>query len=53
MLLAFKILFLMVLDCVMKRVSNRPWGLQWELIDGLEDINFSDNLCLMSQTLGI
>lgn len=32
-------------------MSSRPTGLQWGLIDRLENIDFTDDLCLMFQTL--
>lgn len=45
------ILFLMVLDKVMVQVNRRPRGLQWGLIDRLEDIDYADDLCLLCHKL--
>lgn len=45
------IIFLMVLDGVMRKATRRPRGLQWGLRERLEDIDFADDLCLMAHTL--
>jgi hypothetical protein len=44
------ILFLLVLDGVMRKVmEKRKRGLQWGLQDRLEDLDFADDICLLSQ----
>ena len=45
------IIFLMVLDGVMRKVTSRPRGLQWGITGRLEDIDFADDLCLLSQRM--
>jgi hypothetical protein len=42
------IIFLMVLDGVMRKATRRPRGLRWGLTDRLEDIDFADDLCLIA-----
>lgn len=44
------ILFLLVLDSVMRRVTrNRRRGIQWGLRERLEDLDFADDICLLAQ----
>lgn len=42
------IIFLMVLDGVMRKVTSQRGGIQWGLTERLEDIDFADDLCLMA-----
>lgn len=42
------IIFLMVLDGVMRKVTRGTRGLKWGLTDRLEDIDFADDLCIMA-----
>jgi hypothetical protein len=43
-------LFLLVLDGVMRKVmEKRKRGIQWGLQDRLEDLDFADDICLLSQ----
>jgi hypothetical protein len=47
------IMFLIVIDAVMRNVNrDRRRGIQWGLIDKLEDLDFADDLCLLSETYG-
>lgn len=43
------LLFLLVLDWVMRKVNNGRRGIQWTLTERLEDIDFADDLALMAQ----
>jgi hypothetical protein len=46
------VLFLVAMDLIMSKVtSNRPRGIQWNLFDWLEDLDFADDICLMSHKL--
>ena len=45
------IIFIMVLDGVMRKSTKKPRGIQWSLTERLEDIDFADDLCLMSHRL--
>uniref|UniRef100_A0A8D9ADY8 Craniofacial development protein 2 n=1 Tax=Cacopsylla melanoneura TaxID=428564 RepID=A0A8D9ADY8_9HEMI len=46
------ILFLMVLDKVMKKVNEeRRRGIRWKLTEILEDIDYADDLCLLSHNI--
>ena len=43
-------MFLLVLDNVMNKViKGRKRGLQWRMIDGLQDLDFADDICLLAQ----
>lgn len=43
------LLFLLVLDWVMRKVNAGGRGIQWTLTERLEDIDFADDLALMAQ----
>jgi hypothetical protein len=46
-------MFLIVTDAVMRNVNTeRRRGIQWVLVNRLEDLDFSDDLCLLSETHG-
>ena len=46
------ILFLMAIDWVMRKTTaNRPRGIQWTLFSQLEDLDFADDLAVLSSTL--
>ena len=46
-------MFLIVTDAVMQNVNqDRQRGIQWGLVDKLEDLDFADDLCLLSETHG-
>ena len=45
------IMFLIVIDAVMRNVNRDRHGIQWGLVDKLEDLDFADDLCL-SETHG-
>ena len=45
------IIFLMVLDSVLSKTNNKPRGVQWTINERLEDIDFADDLCLISSKL--
>ena len=43
-------MFLLVLDNVMNKViKGRKRGLQWRMMDGLQDLDFADDICLLAQ----
>ena len=45
-------LFLILLDCVMKQANDQsPRGIRWTLNDYLSDIDYADDICLITQTL--
>ena len=45
--------FLIVFDAVMQNVNQDRWrGIQWGLVNRLEDLDFADNLCLLSESHG-
>ena len=44
------LLFLLVLDWVMRKVNTGCRGIQWTLTERLGDIDFADDLALMAQT---
>lgn len=44
------LLFIIVIDWVMNKVCNIPRGIQWTLTSRLEDLDFADDICLLSQT---
>jgi hypothetical protein len=45
------IIFLLVLDNVMRKtLGNMKRGIQWGMKDRLEDLDFSDDICLLSGT---
>ena len=44
------LMFLMVIDAVMHNVNrDRRRGIRWGLADRLEDLDFADDLCLLSE----
>ena len=45
------LLFLVVLDWVSKTAFNRPRGTQWGMIQRLEDLDFADDICMLSHRL--
>ena len=46
-------MFLIVIDAVMRNVNtDRRQGIQWSLVNRLEDLDFADDLCLLSETHG-
>ena len=43
-------LFLLILDRVMKKVKGlRKRGIQWSMKEGLEDLDYMDDVCLLAQ----
>lgn len=45
-------LFLLILDEVMERVvQNKKRGIQWGMHERLEDLDFADDICLLSHSL--
>jgi hypothetical protein len=46
-------MFLIVIEAVMQNVNrDRQQGIQWGLVNRLEDLDFADDLCLLSETHG-
>jgi hypothetical protein len=46
-------MFLIVIDAVMRNVNrDRRRGIQWGLVNKLEDLDFADDLCLLAETHG-
>uniref|UniRef100_A0A8D9EGU9 Craniofacial development protein 2 n=1 Tax=Cacopsylla melanoneura TaxID=428564 RepID=A0A8D9EGU9_9HEMI len=45
------LIFLLVLDRIMTKVTKIKRGIQWGLMNRLEDIDFADDICLLSQNL--
>ena len=45
------LLFLITIDWVMRQTCNIPRGIQWTLYTHLEDLDFADDLALMSRVL--
>ena len=46
--------FLIVIDAVMRNVNrDKRQGIQWGLVNRLEDLDFADDLCLLSETRAI
>ena len=44
------LMFLVVTDAVMRNVNrDRRRGIRWGLVDRLEDVDFADDLCLLSE----
>jgi len=44
------LMFLIVIDVVMRNVNcDRRRGIRWGLVDRLEDLDFADDLCLLSE----
>jgi hypothetical protein len=44
-------IFLLVLDDVMRKTTSiRQRGIQWGMMDRLEDLDFADDICLMAQS---
>jgi hypothetical protein len=43
------LMFLVVIDAVMRNVNRDRRGIRWGLVDGLEDLDFADDLCLLSE----
>ena len=46
------ILFLITIDWVLRQTCDRPRGIQWTLVKHLEDLDFADDLALISRTVG-
>jgi len=47
------IMFLIVIDAAMQNVTpDRRRGIRWGLVDRLEDLDFVDDLCLLSEANG-
>jgi hypothetical protein len=44
------ILFLMVLDIMMTKAMNRKNGIQWGPYHKLEDLDFTDDICILAQS---
>ena len=44
------VLFNLVIDRVTRHNRNQPKGITWTLFDTLEDLDFADDLALLSQT---
>ena len=45
------LIFLLVIDWVMKTtISNNESGIQWTLMQHLEDLDLADDICLLSHT---
>ena len=42
------LLFLIVLDHVMKKANSQPRGIQWSLVSRLEDLDYADDICSLS-----
>ena len=42
------LLFTIVLDCVMRQSNQIPKGIQWGLMERLEDLDFADDICMLS-----
>ena len=44
-------LFNMTIYCVMRRTTDdQSWGIRWTLLSTLEDVDFGDDLALVSHT---
>ena len=43
------LLFTIVIDWVMKQVTKTPRGIPWTLSERLEDLDFADDICLLTQ----
>jgi hypothetical protein len=48
--LLLPILFLMVLDIMMTKAMNRKKGIQWGPYDKLEDLDCTDDVCILAQS---
>lgn len=44
------LLFILVIDYIMKAVNQQPRGIRWNLYTRLEDLDYADDLCLLSHT---
>jgi hypothetical protein len=45
-------IFLLVLDSIMRKVTEeKKRGVQWGITSRLEDLNFADDICLLTQRL--
>ena len=44
------LLFSLVIDWVMKSAMSPPRGIQWNIMQKLEDLDFADDICLLSHT---
>ena len=46
-------MFLVVIDAVMRNVNrDRRQGIRWGLVNRLENLDFADDLCLLSEAHG-
>ena len=43
-------LFLLIIDWIMKQSDNQKTGIQWQITNKLEDLDFADDLALLSHT---
>jgi hypothetical protein len=43
------VLFTIVMDWIMKKSTKTPCGIQWTMSTRLEDLDFADDICLISQ----
>jgi hypothetical protein len=45
------LLFSLVIDWVMRNSTRQPRGIQWTMMNRLEDLDFADDICLLSHSL--
>lgn len=45
------LLFITVLDCIMLTVNAKPRGIKWTMHSWLEDLDFADDICLLSHKM--
>jgi methyl-accepting chemotaxis protein len=44
------IIFLLVIDDIMRKSTQRKRGLQWGLLDRLADLDYADDICLLTHS---
>ena len=44
------LLFIVTLDYVMSKVSKESEGIRWEIWGKLTDLDYADNICLLTQS---
>lgn len=44
-------LFLIVIDWITKKAIDKPRGIQWTMVKRLEDLDFADDLVLLSHQI--
>jgi hypothetical protein len=44
------IIFLLVIDDIMRKSTHRKRGLQWGLLDRLEDLDYAEDVCLLTHS---